>query len=247
MRSRIFYLIPDTQIRPGVRNPLTLIARHISDLRPDEVIHLGDHHDFPSLSAYDKGKKSHRVHSYLKDVRAGNEAFTEFFDELRTHWPRYRRSMRLRFLEGNHEHRRIRAIEYGDDALVDLIHEHPPDYSGWDQVVPFLKEIQVQGITFCHYFQQPNSHRAISSANAILNKKHTSCIAGHKQGFDYSEQLAAFGKKIQALVIGSCYFHDEEYKAHNNHHWRGVVVLKTLGGGEFDFERFSLSRLDSIY
>jgi len=53
----LIYIIPDTQVKPDVENPLIAVAHHICDLKPHYVIHLGDHWDFPSLSKYDKGKK----------------------------------------------------------------------------------------------------------------------------------------------------------------------------------------------
>lgn len=247
MQEKRIYVIPDTQQKEGVKNPLVPIARHIADVKPDEIIHLGDHWDFPSLSKYDKGKKSHRVLTYLKDVKAGNEAMSAFFSELNKNWRGNSGKVKKTYLWGNHGARRDRAIEYGPDELVDLIEAFPPDVSGWDFVRPFLTEYTTGGVTFCHYFQQPSSGYAISSASALLNKKHASCVAGHKQGFDYAEQTGAGGKTIQAIIAGSCYFHDEDYMKHNNHHWRGTLLLTVYKPGTFDFERFTLSRLDKKY
>jgi len=82
----------------------------------------------------------------------------------------------------------------------------------------------------------------------LLNKRHVSCVAGHKQGFDYAEQLQGKDKTIQALIIGSCYYHDENYKAHTNHHWRGTVLLYQLkNGAGFDYARYSLETLDMLH
>ena len=240
------YVIPDTQSKEGVKNPLRAIAHHICDVRPDIVIHLGDAWDFPSLSQYDKGKKSHRVYTYLKDVRAGNTAMSEFWDIIDANWPAPMPRPRFILLEGNHENRVKRAIEYGPDELEGLIQEFPMDTKGW-AVIPFLQEITLHQVTFCHYFQQANSSGAISSARAILNKRHASCVAGHLQGFDYAESLAANKGNIQAIIAGSCYYHDESYKNHNNHHFRGSVVLRNIKDGYFDFERHSLAELDKKY
>ena len=80
------YIIGDTQAKYGVKNPLRVFAHHICELKPDYVLHLGDHWDMPSLSAYDKGKKSHRVESYSRDVKAGNEQLQEFWDIINNKW-----------------------------------------------------------------------------------------------------------------------------------------------------------------
>lgn len=245
------YVIPDTQAKEGpngerVKNPLIAIAKHICDVRPQIVLHLGDAWDFPSLSQYDKGKKSHRVYTYLKDVRAGNAAMTEFWDIINTDWPSPIPRPRFILLEGNHENRVKRAIEYGPDELHGLIEEFPMDTSGWT-VIPFLQEITLHQVTFCHYFQNANSASAISSARAILNKRHVSAVAGHLQGFDMAESLTANKGNIIALIVGSCYYHNESYKAHSNHHFRGSVILRNVKNGYFDFERHSLASLDKKY
>jgi len=192
------YVIPDTQTRPGVKNPLIAVAHHICQLRPSTILHLGDHWDFPSLSAYDKGKKSHRSKTYLDDVRAGNRCMEEFWAIIKKKWKRWKKSKWI-ILKGNHENRRHRALEYGPDELVTLMLEFPMNYDNWDRVIPFLEWIEVKGVTFCHYFVQDNSSGAISTAQALLNKRHGSVVAGHKQGFDYKEALTT-KKRSQFLL-----------------------------------------------
>ena len=62
------FIIPDTQCTPDMDDSyFTAIGNAIVDLQPTSVIHLGDHWDFPSLSSYDKGKKSFAGRSYLAD------------------------------------------------------------------------------------------------------------------------------------------------------------------------------------
>ena len=78
-------------------------------------------------------------------------------------------------------------------------------------------------------------------------KSHRSRIAGHKQGVDYEEMPSGSDKMIQAMIVGSCYYHDEEYKAHTNNHFRGTVVLKNVREGMFDFSRYSLNALAERY
>lgn len=241
------YVIPDTQAKVGVMNPLEPIAYHIAEIKPSFLVHLGDHWDMPSLSQYDRGKKSHRVKTYQSDVLAGNEAMAKFFDLLDKLWPAHKDKCTKFILRGNHEHRIDRAKEYGPDELVDLMDLCKPDYTGWDMVIPFLEILKLFNINFCHYFQNDSSARPIGSARQLLLKKHESCIAGHQQGFDYAEMTAGKNKRIQAIIAGSCYYHDEEYKTHTNHHWRGVFLLTDVDGGMFDFNRYSLTSLDQRY
>lgn len=243
---RSIYVIPDTQSKVGVRNPLIPIAYHICEIRPSMIIHLGDHWDFPSLSQYDKGKKSHRVKTYRQDCEAGNHSMREFFAILDENWKDHHSCKKV-ILRGNHEHRRDRAIEYGPDELVDLMELIKPDYTGWDEVVPFLQPYCIEDIYFCHYFQQDKSSRPIARPGQLLSKRHRSCIAGHQQGFEYAESITMEGEIIQAIIAGSCYFHDEAYKGHTNNHWRGTLCLYNITQGAFDFARYSLTSLDSWY
>lgn len=240
-------VIPDTQSKDKVKNPLIAVAFYIVLHRPRMVIHLGDHWDFPSLSDYDKGKKSHRARTYIKDVRAGNQSMKEFWEIIEAGWPEHEEECQFIILEGNHEKRRHRAREYGPDNLVDLLDLFPPDYSKWDKMVPFLKVFKHKGINFCHFIQQDKSDRPIGTARQLLSKRHRSCIVGHSQGFDYAESLDMDGNPIQAIVAGSCYYHDEEYKGHTNRHWRGIIHLRNIKKGSFDFSRHSLTSLEKEY
>ena len=72
---RTHLVIPDTQIKPGVPlEHLSWIGRYIVKRKPDVIVHLGDHYDFPSLSYYDRGKLSFEGRRYKADIRAGHEA-----------------------------------------------------------------------------------------------------------------------------------------------------------------------------
>ena len=119
--SDLAYVIPDTQVKDGVVNSLVPVARHICHIRPNLLIHLGDHWDMPSLSQYDKGKKSHRSRTYHTDVTAGNRAMEQFWRIIHTNWPTFHHECRAVILEGNHEERIRRAKEYGPDELVSLL------------------------------------------------------------------------------------------------------------------------------
>lgn len=240
----MLYIIGDTQSKPGVKNPLITIAHHICELRPKVTMHLGDHWDFPSLSYYDKGKKSHRIHNYYDDVNAGNMAMAEFWIIIEEKWPTWRTDCKFIILKGNHEARRDRAMEYCDETYLPYFEKHAPDYYNWHEVHEFLEIVKVEGINFSHYFQNLNSDKAIGTARLLCMRKHKSCIAGHMQGFDYTEMMTDDGM-IQSMIVGSTYYHDEEYKKQSNHHWRGTVVLYNLDGkGQYDYARYSLDFLD---
>ena len=88
-------VIPDTQVKPGVPlDHLSWIGEYIVERKPDVVVHLGDHWDFPSLSAYDRGKKAMEGRRYTDDVDAGNEGMNLLTTPIRVEQLRHTRSQR---------------------------------------------------------------------------------------------------------------------------------------------------------
>jgi len=242
------YIIPDTQVRPDVDTSyLKSIAAHIAEVKPQYIIMMGDWHDMKSLSYYDKGKKSHEVFNFIDDIEAGNDADKELFAWLKDYWPTYKKKTKRIKILGNHCDRIRKAFDFGDSNLRELIKRFKRDDSKWTKVVQFLKVVKIGGVNFSHYFPNDNSGKPIGTARQLLQKRHESCVAGHQQGFDYAEQLTFNGRVIQAIIAGSCYLHDEEYKGPNNHHFRGTIILKNVKNGMFDIERFSLANLMNKY
>lgn len=238
-------VIPDTQVKKGVDvSYLVSIAKYAAQEKPAYIIHLGDHHDMPSLSYYDKGKKSHEVYNYIDDIESGNEATDLFFKALDLYWRGHKKKCKKIKLRGNHEDRINRAREYGDATLCAMIRRFKIDDSRWNRVIPFNQPLKIGGIFFSHYFPNDNSGKPIGTARQLLNKRSNSVVAGHQQGFDYAEQLTMDGKTLHALIAGSCYLHDENYKGPQcNHHFRGIVMLRNVRDGMYDIERYSLDRL----
>jgi hypothetical protein len=238
-------VIPDSQVRPGDDLEfLRCIGRMIVAKKPDVVIHIGDFADMPSLSSYDKGKKAFEGRRYRADVEAAHAGMEALLGPLRDYNVRrlaskhgiYRPQMEL--LYGNHEARISRAINE-DPMLEGAIGLEDLKFAeyGWN-VHPFLKVLVIEGVAFCHYFQTGVMGRPASTAQAQLNKKHMSCVAGHQQGRQIFTAFRADGRQITSIIAGSCYEHEEDYLGpQGNQHWHGVVWLGNVEDGCFD-ERF---------
>lgn len=254
-KPRKHLVIPDTQIKPGVRTDyLDWIAQYAVDKRPDVIIIMGDWADMPSLSSYDVGTKKAEGRRIKADIDVANEALTRFMAPIKAEIERRKRRKithwdpELEFIEGNHEHRILRAINL-DPKLEDLI--HPADLkfkeSGFT-VTPFLKVRSIDGIAYCHYFASGVMGRPITTARALLNKQHMSCFAGHQQGRDIAYAKRADGRQMTAIICGSCYLHDEDFlNAQTNQHFRGVYMLNEVVDGQFDEMPVSLRFLEEKY
>jgi len=116
----------------------------------------------------------------MDDIEAAKEAMTLFLEPIRTEQARLIRNKdkqwnpRLVLTLGNHEARITRAVEE-DRKLEGLVKIEDLQYaeSGWE-VYPFLVPVSISGVTFCHYLTSGVAGRAISTAAALISKKHQS-------------------------------------------------------------------------
>ena len=248
-------IIPDTQVKPGVPIDHLEAAGHAAvDLKPDVIVHIGDHWDLPALSSYDVGKKSFEGRQYSEDIKAGNKAMTKFMKPIIAEQERLKRNKwkqwnpRLVFTLGNHEHRIERAIE--DDRKLEGLLSYD-DFNlkkfGWE-VFPFLEVVVIENIAFSHYFTSGVMGRPVSSAQLMLNKKHMSCVMGHVQDRQIAFAKRADGRHMTGLFAGIYYQHDEDYLTpQTNGSWSGIWMLNEVNDGSFDEMPVSINYLRKKY
>ena len=235
------FLIPDTQVRPGV--PLAhmdWIGQAIVDYMPDVIVHIGDHWDMPSLSAHDgPGSMKMEGARYEDDVQAGNDAFARLCAPMEAEQARRLRrkikrwTPRKVFCFGNHEQRIIRAVN-ASPKYAGTIGYHHLRTRDWERH-DYLERVWIDGLVYSHFFQSAHSSHAIGGTiDNRLNKIGASFVQGHQQGFMYATRTQASGATWHGLVAGSGYLHDEDYRGNQgNNHWRGVVVLNEVHDGDY--------------
>jgi hypothetical protein len=248
-------VIPDTQIRPDVPDVhMEWIGQYIVDEfagKPLTIIHLGDHWDMSSLSSYDRGKAQMEGRRVVADILAGNQAFDKLNWPLAAHNKASRKKWNPRrvFLHGNHEDRITRAVETTPqlEGLLSLELLNVAEW-GWE-VHPFKNVVVIDGVSYSHYFYNPNTGRPYSGANIETRLKTIghSFTMGHQQGLKLG-MVETTRSTHYGLVAGSCYLHDEEYKGpQGNSHWRGIVVCNQVEDGEYDPMPVSLDYLCRRY
>lgn len=238
------FVIPDTQVKPGVNTDhLEHIGRYIADKRPDVIVHLGDHFDLPSLSSYDAGKRQFEGRRLRADLEAGQRGMERLvtpFANISGYNPR------MEFLLGNHEFRLQRAID--DDAKLEGTLIYPDQFGlevfGWT-VNPYLEVIEIGGAEFSHFFTSGVMGRPVSSAAVLLRERQKSAIQGHVQRFD----MAVHQKTGQiALFAGIAYTHQEDYLTPQGNSCRQqIIVMHELRDGIFDPMFVSLDYLKRRY
>ena len=254
-------VIPDSHSGPGQDlTRYTLLGRMICDVFSKvenrcAVVQIGDWYDFASLSAFERpGSKSFENRRYTDDLEAGMEAQRLLWKEVEDYnrWRRGGNNLDIdwHWLQGNHEDRGTRAIESdparleGVISLAELTDDSPIPWMTHD----FLRPVFLNEVGFCHYWASGVMGRAVGGENpaaTILRKQMTSCVQGHTHTLDYAERTRADGVKLSAAVIG-CYFTDYSAWAgpQVNALWTpGVAVLRSVYGGQFDFEWWSYRRI----
>ena len=254
----IHVVIPDTQAKPGApTDHLKWIGQYIVDQfhdQPIKIIHLGDHADMPSLSSYDKGKKSMEGRRYLQDIEAANEAWQILNKPLNDFNLNRRKTRHAKWqperhiLLGNHEDRINRAVE-SDAQLEGVISTDDLIYAktGW-RVHPFLSPVFLDGVGYSHYWYNPMNGRPLGgTAEGRLKTLGHSFTMGHQQTYLTAIRYVN-DQQQRGLIAGACYLHDEDYKGpQGNHHWRGILIKHQVNNGAYDLMEVSLDYLCRRY
>ena len=245
----IHAIIPDVQAKPGQDfSFLTAVGEYLVEKQPDRWICIGDFADMPSLSSYDVGKKSFEGRRYQDDIIAANNAMNALLSPLRKYNTRafvnkkkqYHPDMFM-FL-GNHEHRIERVIE-NDPKLDGTISTDQLPYQDW-KVYPYQQVEIIDGIAYTHVFTTGVMGRPVTSARALVTKKHMSCVQGHNQKMEIYNEYKADGTLITGLFAGCCYMHDEDYLGpQGNNYFRGIHMLYDVKEGGFHCHSITLDYL----
>lgn len=244
------FVLPDCQVKQGVDlSYLADIAQYIVAKKPDRIICIGDFGDFPSLSSYDKGKKSHEGKRYIADLRAVYYGMyllmMPILEYIATHddW-----IPTLDLTYGNHEERILRAINEASELEGTMAMEDC-HYEKWGWTThKFLKPVVHEDVAYAHYFTSGTMGRPVSSAKALVQKKHQSCVMGHVQDWQHHREVRGDGRPLTGLFVGACYLHNEDYLGpQGNNYERICWILHEVEQGSFQEHRISLDYLKRKY
>lgn len=255
MTGRRYFIVPDTQLRPGVDTKhIDWAARAIVDYKPDVICVMGDWWDCHSLSMHEApGSKGMEGTNVQEDIDVGNDAFERLVAPMeaeqarlvsgkRKHW-----NPEKHFFFGNHEDRITRALgrepKWVGILSLDLL--KTPGF----QRHPYLKIVMLDGIRFCHFFPNPYSGRAIGGTiHNRLNHIGGSFVQGHQQGFMYASKQYP-DHVAHGLVCGRFYSHHETYRPEDVQlaEWNGCVVLNEVSNGDYSIMPLTYDYLRRSY
>jgi hypothetical protein len=248
-------LIPDTQIEPG--QPVDHIkwaSEAIVDYMPDVIVMIGDWATMPSLSSYDKPGSIKLEGARIKDdIDVANAAAKVLVAPMEMEIERRKRrkikqwNPQRIFCKGNHE-QRLDRVAANDAKFEGVLSSDMIVLSGFE-THEFLEIVEVDGVSYSHYFANTHSGKAIGgSIDNRLNKIGRSFVQGHQQGLLYGIRQFPGEMTRHGLVAGSFYLHDEEYRgAQSNGEWRGIVVLNEVKEGSYDVMPLSMEYLRRKY
>jgi hypothetical protein len=236
--GRTHLVIPDVQAKGDVDlSHLAWIGEYIMHKKPDVIVCLGDFADMPSLSSYDKGKKSFEGRRYKADIKAAKKAMDillkpmrEYNEKaVRLHKERYKPRMVLTL--GNHEERIMRAVSLQAEFEGVISYEDLP-YDDWE-VFDYLNPVNIDGFCYVHFLANPMTGKPYAgTALSQLTKVGKSFVVGHKQTLDIATRFLLDGQQQWGFVAGASYLHDEDYKGYQgNAHWRGLLLLNDVRDG----------------
>ena len=246
-------IIADTQVdNNSPTEHLSALSRYIWKHKPKDIVHIGDHWDFPSLSSYATQLEAEGRRLY-DDLEGGFAAFKLIMSEVEKRNKRAKVEYKpnKHFIMGNHENRLARFIAQqpvlqGCFNLDSFIKSQ-----GWT-VHDFLDPLWIDEICFMHYMPNPESSRAVGgSIENKLNKFPHCFVHGHQQKYQFGRRQNLQGRPHFGICAGSFYMHDEGYRGANNTEIRGFVHLKAyknrFGFMDHDVEFVSLERLLAEY
>lgn len=247
-------VIADTQVsKDSNLEHLESLSRYIWKHKPEHIVHIGDHWDFPSLSSYASSLEKEGLR-LADDLSAGLRALymiMDFVNERNTKGKRVPYKPKLHFLEGNHENRFNRYIDSHPEleGLVNL--KALIEDAGWDHY-SMCDPLWIDGVCFNHYMENPMSGRPVGgSMENKLNKFPHSFVHGHQQQFQFARRQNLKGKPHFGVCAGAFYLNDEKYRGANNTEVRGFVHLHNFtnryGWSDYDVNFISVERLVNDY
>lgn len=245
-------VVPDQHAHPDFNNDRAdLLAKLIIDLQPDIVVNIGDAADMPSLSSYDKGKRSFVGRSYRADI----ESHLDFQDRV---WApvkaRKKKLPRRVVFEGNHEHRVEKALDLSPELEGTIGFKDYAFNEYYDDVIRYNGStpgtLEVDGVLYAHYFISGIKGMAISGISpgkALVDKRHRSCTCGHSHLADWYV-TSPDDVPLMGAVAGVFQDYDAPWAGESNKlWWRGVLVKRNVENGHYDPQFISIDSLKKEY
>lgn len=240
-------VIGDSHAHPDHSNDrFSWLGRLIADEKPDVVINIGDLADMASLCFHSKPMELEGAR-YKRDVDSAYDAQERIFHEVRK---QKKKMPRFVWTLGNHD---IRASRYVDANPVFEGHIRNEDIGYEDfpwEIVPFLDAINIDGVSYSHYFTSGVMGRPIGGQHpawTIIKKFNASATCGHSHVLDYKIDKTP-GRSLMGLVVGNYIDYRAGYAGPANDMWsNGIAICDNVEDGLYDFKWIGMNKIIAEY
>lgn len=259
--GKTYLIIPDAHFHQGDKHLYRagIIGMVARDHAVDAVICMGDWFDCGSLSRHNKARQREGNRLEL-DTIASYDALRLLHAPLIEHnvqcaetHPEAMLAPELYYIEGNHEAWMERYLDDHPEleGLIGLDQLGFED-RGWKVFRHPHEVLELDGVLYTHFWQNPISGRSIGGVNPgrnLLIKLHRSVVQAHTHTFSHhTEPTAKPGQKIHGLVAGCWFWHHARYAGQSNAAWwRGLTLMTMTGPGDFQIQQLRAEALRHDY
>jgi len=222
-----------------------LLGKTIRELKPKEVVFIGDFMTFDAFSNWDKDKrKLMENRRYEKEIAKG----CEFIDRMKKHAGKYQPE--YTFVEGNHEDRVSRYLDTKPELCGAINYRRDLGIQDW-KFVPYKEYTYIHGIGYTHIpiseAGKPIGGRYVSQKALDLHQG--SVIFGHTHKLQTASVCRHGSPHLsQALNIGCFFNHVDAYAIGSvTSYWRGLVYIDHYKKGRFGWTPLSMGKLRQRY
>lgn len=221
------------------------LGKYLRSVKPDNLVFIGDFLSLNCLSAWDKDKRKKMEGArYVAEINAGLEALDRI--------GKVPKNTTVYFLEGNHEDRLTRYLDY-DPTFHGMVGvEKDLELADRGFVwVPYKSSVVIDGTSFTHCpitgIGKPIANPNV--AQKALRLYSNSIVFGHTHTLDHAAEHRHGSPHLQqALAVGCFFEHVDEYAMGSiTNYWRGLVLLNQYQENRFDIATTSMSQLLRSY
>jgi hypothetical protein len=244
--------------RPEAFDRFPAAGRAALDLRPDNIVFIGDVADVPSLAFHagsklmggEGGTRAMEGACVDDDLSALDEALTAFLAPIHRHNERARAARHREreyhplvfFCEGNHENRVLTLLEKQPSLRKSIrlpqsiVEKHGVNW------IPFLEDLEIAGTLFSHY-QPSGTMRKACPVNRIIPNIGRSAVVGHSHTWGMDVRPRKGSLPQMALSVG-CYLPPERVPFGA---WSGLALLTDMSEGTYNVQQLPYDFVISSY
>lgn len=237
----------------------TSLGNYIMEERPATIILIGDFLSMHCFSAWDKDKRAKMEGlRYKAEIDAGNKALDLMLAPMVEYNDKKKRSKKqqykpeLIYIEGNHEERERRYLDYNPELIGTLDYRVGLSLSSRGfQFVPYRDYYYINGVGFTHVpMNKMNKPIGGMRVTTMALQMHAhSVVFGHTHELKVDGEHRHGAKHFNQVMVCGCFFeHVDDYaKGSKTDYWRGVTMLNMYSPNRFDYSTMSLGRLKKEY